>query len=96
MKELIPRLIAFVISGIMFMVISIKFHWSVRIWPILNTKVNPKYNVALYIIFGGIFNLLTQILFDIIGLSYNQITSSIILGFYLAFIPNLGRDKYES
>lgn len=95
MKELIPRLVALIISGSFFMVISIKFNWSTKIWSFLNKKVKPQYNAALYIIFGGIFNLLTLVLLDIIGLTYNQITNGVILGLYLAFIPNLGRKLKE-
>lgn len=95
MKELIPYLIGMIVSSLIFMNISIKFRWSEQLWNILNKKINSNYSAALWILIVVFIQGVVQLLCEGIGIT--SITSKIVLGFimgfYFAFMPDLGKNK---
>jgi len=88
-KDIIPLIVAMSISGFIFMSISIKYKWSKIVWTALNKKINPNFNVAIWIIFSGIFNILLQLVCEILGIPLHKIILGVSLGFYLAFMPTI-------
>ena len=89
MKDIIPLIIAMSISGFIFMSISIKYKWSKTVWTALNKKINSNFNVAIWIVFSGIFNILLQLVCGILGIPLHKIILGVSLGFYLAFMPTI-------
>lgn len=95
MKDSIPTLIAMSISGLIFMTISMKFKWSNKVWHLLNKKIKPRYNISLWILFSPIFNISLQLIYEMMGLPYHEIMNGITLGFYMGFMPTLGKGKQD-
>jgi sugar phosphate permease len=95
MKGSIPLIVAMSISGLLFMSISIRYKWSKKVWLVLNKKINPRYNVTVWILFSAIFNISLQLLCEIIGISFSAILMGISLGFYFAFLPSLDKGKQD-
>ncbi len=91
MKESIPFIIAMSISGLIFMTISIRYKWSKKVWVILNKKIKPQYNVAVWILFSAVFNISLQLLCEMLGIPFSKIIMGISLGFYFAFMPTLDK-----
>lgn len=93
MNELVPQLLAVALSGMVFMFVSIKFGWSTRFWTFVNKRIKPQYNFILWIIIVFVLSILVQVLYDIIGLPYSQITNGVTIGFWFAFLPSLINKK---
>ena len=94
MKDIIPKLIALFLSSLIFMALSVKLGWSKKLWTKINKKIHPKYNVALFIILCvPFFNILVQIITELMGFTYTDILNGAVLGFSISFLPNLGEKK---
>jgi len=93
MKDMALQLIAFSVTGIIFMFISTKFNWSKKIWKALYRIIPPQYSVAVWIIFGAALTIGVSMVCDRFEIAQVTIIKGLILGFYLAFMPNLGQKK---
>ena len=96
MKDSFQTIIAMSISGLIFMSLSIKFQWSKKVWTILNRKIKREYNISLWILFSPFFNVGLQLIFEGIGIPFLAILNGITLGFYMGFMPDLGKRKQDS
>lgn len=92
MKETIVQLIAFGITGFLFMNLSITFGWSIKIWNLLNKKLNPQYNIVIWIISAGVLTILVQLLCEMMGLANIKLIKGCVLGIYLAAMPNINKN----
>ena len=93
MIRLLPQLLALVISAGIFMTLSARLGWSRKLWALLNRRLNPVYNATLWIIFAAIFHLLIQMVCPLLGITDSRIITGVLIGFYFAFLPNLGVKK---
>jgi len=90
MIEINPFIIVMILFGIIFMNISIKYKWSHNIWAFFNRKISPKYNAAIWVFFAAV---MLTIFYLVIGIPrvIDKIISGAIMGFFFAFIPNVGK-----
>ncbi len=95
MKTLISQLIAMAISAFIFMKLSIKLSWSKRLWTILNRRLNPAYNATVWLVFAAVFHIFIQMICGSLGITDSRIITGLLIGFYFAFIPNLGAKKKD-
>ncbi|MBP1753928.1 MAG: hypothetical protein H6Q59_326 [Firmicutes bacterium] len=95
MKTLIPQLITMAISAFVFMNLSIKLSWSKRLWAVINRRLNPIYNATVWILFAAIFHISIQMICGAFGITDSRIITGLFIGFYFAFIPNLGAKKND-
>lgn len=95
MKDLIPQFITMAVSAFIFMNLSIKFSWSKKIWSLINKKLNPMYNATIWILFAALFHISIQWVCAALGIANTRIITGALVGFYFAFIPNLGVKKDE-
>lgn len=95
MVKLIPQIIAMVISAFIFMNLSIRLSWSKKLWAIINRRLNPIYNATVWILFAAIFHISIQMVCGSFGITDSRIITGIFIGFYFAFIPNLGVKKND-
>lgn len=89
MRGVIFQILGMIISGILFMPISIKFGWSKKLWAFLNRKINKKYNTVFWLVFVCTFNILIEMFLESMGAAHSDIISGFVLGFSLVFMPNL-------
>lgn len=97
MKDSFQPIIAMCVSGLIFMSLSIKFQWSKKVWTILNKKIKSEYRdrVSLWILFAPFFNVGLQLIFERIGIPFIEILNGITFGFYMGFMPDLGKRKQD-
>ncbi|MDF2803239.1 MAG: hypothetical protein K0S61_3142 [Anaerocolumna sp.] len=93
MEDLIPRLIATIISVTIFTTLFKLSGWNEKLWKGINKKIKPQYNISLWIIMIVIINLLLEILFELNNIKYIEIFRGIILGFTFAIMPILSYKK---
>ena len=93
MNGLIPQLIAMALSGALFMSISIKLGWSKRLWAAINQRLNPAYNATVWILFAAMLHITIQWVCSAIGISNTRVITGVLIGFYFAFLPDLGVKK---
>ncbi len=93
MKTLIPQLLTMAITGALFMTLSIKLGWSKRLWALINRRLNPVYNATVWLLFAAFLHITIQMVCGILGLTDSRIVTGAMMGFYFAFIPNLGEKK---
>lgn len=93
MKTLLPQLLAMAVSATIFMTLSIKFGWSKRLWAIINRRLNPIYNATVWILFAAVLHITIQMVCGSLGITDSRLITGILVGFYFAFIPNLGVKK---
>jgi hypothetical protein len=93
MKTLLPQLLTMAVSATIFMTLSIKFGWSKRLWAIINRRLNPIYNATVWILFAAVLHISIQMVCGSLGITDSRLITGILVGFYFAFIPNLGVKK---
>ncbi len=91
MKTLIPQLLATAISGTLFITLSIKFGWSTKLWAFINRRLNPIYNATVWLVLAAILHVSIQMVCGSLGITDSRIITGVLIGFYFAFIPNLGK-----
>ncbi len=93
MKTLLPQLLAMAVSATIFMTISIKLGWSRGLWNVINRRLNPAYNATVWIFIAAVLHIIIQMLCGVFGITDSRIITGSLMGFYFAFIPNLGVKK---
>ena len=93
MNTLLLQLLAMAVSASIFMKLSIKFGWSKRLWAFLNRRLNPVYNATLWILFAAVLHITIQMVCGSLGITDSRLITGVVIGFYFAFIPNLGAKK---
>ncbi|MDF2905493.1 MAG: hypothetical protein K0R34_814 [Herbinix sp.] len=93
MKTLIPQFLAMAVSGTIFITISMKLGWSRKLWDFINRRLNPIYNATVWILFAAVLHLSIQMVCGSLGIADARLIIGILIGFYFAFIPNLGAKK---
>lgn len=95
MKTLIPQLIAMAISAFIFMKLSIKFSWSKRLWAFINRRMKPIYNATVWLVLAAVLHITIQMVCGSLGINDSRIITGVLIGFYFAFLPNLGAKKKD-
>ncbi len=93
MKTLLSQLLAMAVSGTIFMKLSIKLGWSKRLWAFINRRLNPIYNATVWIFFAAVLHITIQMVCGSLGITDSRLITGALVGFYFAFIPNLGVKK---
>ena len=93
MNTLLLQLLAMTISASLFMTLSIKLGWSKKLWGVINRLLKPIYNVVVWILFAVVFNIIIQMICGALGITDYRIITGALMGFYFAFIPNLGEKR---
>jgi hypothetical protein len=93
MKTLIPQFLSMAVSGTIFITISSKLGWSKKLWSLINRRLNPIYNATVWIVFAAILHVSIQMVCGSLGITDSRIITGALIGFYFAFIPNLGAKK---
>lgn len=83
----IYRLMALLISQLIFTMLFLRLGWNTRIWALINRRIKEQYNFIIWAIFICLFNITIQLLFEVIGLTYTEIINGFIMGFTFAFMP---------
>lgn len=91
MKQILFQLIAFAITGFLFMNMSVTFGWSKRLWSLLNKKLDSNYNFVQWIIFAGIITIIIHFVCNAFKITNIKLIKGIVLGIYLAAMPNLDK-----
>lgn len=89
MMKYLPQLLAMAITGFISMSLSIRFGWSKKVWSMINKRLNPIYDVTVWIIFAGLLNIATQWVCAIAGITNTGLITGAVTGLYLGLIPNL-------
>lgn len=96
MNNLLPQFIAMAISAFIFMNLSIKLGWSKKLWSYVNRWLKPIYNASVWIMLAAILHISIQMVCGSLGFTDTRIITGSLIGFYFAFIPNLGTKKKDN
>jgi hypothetical protein len=95
MRNILPQFIAMAISAYIFMNLSIKLGWSKKLWSLINRRLKPIYNATMWILIAAFLHISIQMVCGSFGMTDTRIITGSLIGFYFAFIPNLGTKKKD-
>lgn len=92
MKDIIYQISAMLVSGLVSVNLSMKYSWSKKFWKLINRKIKLDYNAMLFVLLSTFLGLIVMFILDFAGIRYpvNAVIMGIVLGFYIAFVPDLG------